>query len=444
MASIVVVGAGIAGLSCAWRLQHAGHDVEVLEAEDVPGGRLRTDEVDGYRLERGARFLGAFDSNGRVMVRALGLGGALVPLEPAAEGVLRRGRVELLDTSSLREFARSPLLSARAKLRAARLGLELVRQHSAFDLHHPEFAAGLEHTDAATDLAQVAGVELRDFALRPLLEAWTGAPLAATSDAFARLLLSSLLGAQAPQGLTGGMGRISQALSAEVPVRCGAVVQSVETEQGGACVRYRVGSRERRAYADAAVVAVAGPRVIDLCPKLTPEERGFFETTVCLPQIVVHALLDEPPRHVGCQRLHLPEPLGFTIASIGLEHARRDAVPPGAGLLRIELASAAVAKAWSEDDDRLAKGLLEEVERTPLGAVRARRTVVQRTDHGAVQFAPGSLARLRRFVERPSRTPRLAFAGGHVVGPYTEGSLTSGLRAASEVVRGLDSPARSL
>ena len=53
MASVVVVGAGIAGLSCAWQLQQAGHDVEVLEREKTPGGRMRSERRDGFILEKG-------------------------------------------------------------------------------------------------------------------------------------------------------------------------------------------------------------------------------------------------------------------------------------------------------------------------------------------------------------------------------------------------------
>ena len=44
MASIVVVGGGVAGLTCAWRLVRAGHDVEVLESETTVGGRMRSEQ----------------------------------------------------------------------------------------------------------------------------------------------------------------------------------------------------------------------------------------------------------------------------------------------------------------------------------------------------------------------------------------------------------------
>lgn len=53
----VVVGAGLAGLAAARVLHEAGHDVHVVEASDAVGGRVRTDEVDGFRLDRGFQVI---------------------------------------------------------------------------------------------------------------------------------------------------------------------------------------------------------------------------------------------------------------------------------------------------------------------------------------------------------------------------------------------------
>jgi phytoene dehydrogenase-like protein len=54
---VIIVGAGLAGLSCARELQ--AHDIsfQIMEASDGVGGRVRTDEVDGFLLDRGFQVL---------------------------------------------------------------------------------------------------------------------------------------------------------------------------------------------------------------------------------------------------------------------------------------------------------------------------------------------------------------------------------------------------
>jgi phytoene dehydrogenase-like protein len=54
---VIIVGAGMAGLTCARALQRAGVQTTVLEASDGIGGRVRTDIVAGYRLDRGFQVL---------------------------------------------------------------------------------------------------------------------------------------------------------------------------------------------------------------------------------------------------------------------------------------------------------------------------------------------------------------------------------------------------
>jgi len=54
---VVIVGAGLAGLACARELQRAGIYYLLLDASDRPGGRLKTDIVEGFRLDRGFQVL---------------------------------------------------------------------------------------------------------------------------------------------------------------------------------------------------------------------------------------------------------------------------------------------------------------------------------------------------------------------------------------------------
>jgi phytoene dehydrogenase-like protein len=54
---VVIIGAGLAGLATARELVAAGRTVTILEASDGVGGRVRTDVVDGFRLDRGFQVL---------------------------------------------------------------------------------------------------------------------------------------------------------------------------------------------------------------------------------------------------------------------------------------------------------------------------------------------------------------------------------------------------
>jgi phytoene dehydrogenase-like protein len=57
MTEVAIIGAGLAGLSCALSLEGAGMQVTLLEASDGAGGRVRTDVVEGFRLDRGFQVM---------------------------------------------------------------------------------------------------------------------------------------------------------------------------------------------------------------------------------------------------------------------------------------------------------------------------------------------------------------------------------------------------
>lgn len=55
--NIIVVGAGLSGLACARAIQRAGHYAHIYEAADEVGGRVRTDNKEGFLLDRGFQVL---------------------------------------------------------------------------------------------------------------------------------------------------------------------------------------------------------------------------------------------------------------------------------------------------------------------------------------------------------------------------------------------------
>ncbi len=125
-ADVVIVGAGLAGLAAALRLAEAGVGVEIHEAAEAPGGRVRTDLRDGLRLDRGFQLLNpAYPEVRRVVdVDALDL----QAFDPGV--TVHRGGHRFVVSDPRRQPAqvvntlRAPLPDVRAKAAAVRWALE--------------------------------------------------------------------------------------------------------------------------------------------------------------------------------------------------------------------------------------------------------------------------------------------------------------------------------
>ncbi|WNQ10018.1 phytoene desaturase family protein [Paenibacillus aurantius] len=101
MKKVIVIGAGLGGLSCAIRLAHAGYRVTVVEAQETAGGKLQRVRMGEYSFDRGPStitmphlFERVFTSVGRRMEDYL----TLRRLEPAARNIFPDGsRVDLTE-----------------------------------------------------------------------------------------------------------------------------------------------------------------------------------------------------------------------------------------------------------------------------------------------------------------------------------------------------------
>ena len=127
-ADVAIVGGGLAGLSCALTLRQQGIEAQIIEASDEVGGRVRTDHVDGFQLDRGFLvLLTAYPAAQRLLdYEALGL-------KPFTPGALVRygGRFETVTDPRRRPWQVLRTLGAdvgslRDKVQTASMGVPLL------------------------------------------------------------------------------------------------------------------------------------------------------------------------------------------------------------------------------------------------------------------------------------------------------------------------------
>jgi len=116
---VTVIGAGISGLTCAYRLKESGLDVALLESSDHVGGVIRSEAIDGYLIERGPN-----STQGIVellmLVDELGIGGELLEGDSKAPAFIYYNKQLHAVPNGPLALIKSGLLSARAKLRLLR------------------------------------------------------------------------------------------------------------------------------------------------------------------------------------------------------------------------------------------------------------------------------------------------------------------------------------
>jgi protoporphyrinogen/coproporphyrinogen III oxidase len=115
---VVVVGGGISGLACAYRLQNLGRSVALLESSPEPGGLLGTKSQSGFLFETGPQSFQGTETM-LALARELGIENELCRADPKAPRyILRRGKLIEVPTTP-QALLSSSLLGVKSRLQVA-------------------------------------------------------------------------------------------------------------------------------------------------------------------------------------------------------------------------------------------------------------------------------------------------------------------------------------
>lgn len=409
-ADVTIIGAGLAGLCCARRLHQCGIPFRVLETSDGVGGRVRTDRVDGFQLDRGFQvYLPAYPEGQRVLdLPAL-------DLRPFTKGALVRFRGRFHRVSDPSEglvraalSLLNPIGTARDKLRVGRLASRYL------SLSQDKLAGGSNGL-TLDELRWAGGFSpaIIERFFRPWLGGVTLDPSLKTSARFLRFVFRMFAegGAALPAA---GMEAIPRQIAAGLPADAIVLNEAVESLAAGEAVTNDGSAHRTRAT----VVATDGRQAARLLGGELPEPA--FHGTAALYYAADTSPVGEPTLVLNGEGQGVVNHLAV-ISDVAPSYA-----PAGKSLI---CANTVGVPAMADDElERAVRGQLagwygSAVQGWQL--LRVQRVPLALPDQGPEALDPW---------ERPVRIrPGLYVCGDHRDQASINGAMASGFRAAQAV-----------
>ncbi|MBJ7312903.1 protoporphyrinogen/coproporphyrinogen oxidase [Rugamonas sp. CCM 8940] len=431
--SVIVIGAGIAGLSAAHHLTRHGCQVTVLEAAGRVGGRMSTDLRDGYRIDRGAQFL----STGYVEIQALiARMGMAAQLSTCAQwgGTARAGKVRRVSPKKPWSVASSGLLGWAALLRLGLAGALDARRSRHLPLN--DYAAWQQWDDqgTATWASERFGADALEHIFEPMLQGCYFQSPEASSRALALLTWSYGMRRFRTAALDGGMGGLTEALAAQLDVRLATPALHLAHDAAGV----RVETPQGELRADHVILATTASAAAALYHTDCALTKALLATRysatinigIALPGGIRGGSVPD-----DIYGLLIPRRARKVIAAVGIESRKSSSLVPQGELLNVTLDGQAGARLVDQGEAAVLNEVFPELELYFPG-VRKNTAFAHlcRWREAGPCSAVGRARAIGAYRAALKPDQRVLLAGDYMSAPTIEGAAFSGKWAASTLL----------
>lgn len=432
---VVIVGAGISGLTAAYHLKQAGHRVRILEANKSPGGRMITIHWQGFQIDPGASFLTSRDEFVFKLLNALGIQDQVVSYRKENVGfrvdIMRNNRQHTVNFMSLASYLTWSGVSLGARLSMVRLLPHLWRYHKA-DPYRPELAPGDDTADMEQFFKKRVSQEMFDYWVQPTMDVMCSYLPGDFSEKMLLLTYVNYLSTRTVS-FKQGIGFLPQSLANQLGVEYEATVTRIEhaPDRQGVKVHYRTPVGDQRLDVDAVVVSVPGDNVLGLFENPQPAWRAFFPNVHYTKSAKLFMRLEGEDPALDGGGCFFPRKEPWKVAALGWQR-QPDGRIRGMGALKADYYRPELSD--GEFTDMILK---DAIRFEPAIEGHVRDTMIFRWDHKVPTFRPGYVNALKVFKESPQEHP-VYFCGDYLIMGSAGSAMASGMQCAQRIIQGID------
>lgn len=429
---VVVIGAGMAGLSAALRLRQAGAEVTVFESSDRVGGRTSSERQDGYLYERGTQFYVSTYRNALGLIKEMGL---LADLRPTSDWI------SVFKDAQPRRMAAGMTFA----VHALRSGLLRVRDLAKYTWHTTslrwppidDYSAWARYDDE--DAARWSAPRLgrgAEYLLEPLLAGGMMQRIEETSRAFAMAVLATTgNGTSKDMTLARGNDSLPRAMATRFEVKLEAPVHAIETAPNGVTVRLSA----ETVQADAVVLATtasAAARIYGRQDRLERELTAATYGSVIKVGLATRRNWSDNPGLSHVWAMMIPRSERKDIVGVTIESAKdRERVPEGCEMLNLFVTPDNAERMMEWPDEKIVDTIAPDIERLFPGALAARQFArVVRWPEAMPKRPVGCARTLAEYLRTRPPGCRVWLAGDYMGMGTLESAIQTGTWAADRIL----------
>ena len=434
MTRIAVIGAGMAGLSAAYRLEQAGISTTVFEAEDHVGGRVTTIRKGEFLMDLGAAvYLGTY-RDAIALIKEVGLSDELQE-RPAIGAMPRDGKVHHFEYGKpVRAALMTKALSWNAKLRAIKVARLLLKHRNNLGYYDYSGINVLDTESTKSFAERELGRELTDYLAEPLVRGTWAADDGESSNA---LMLWTVRNMLVPTvfNLDSGCDTLARVLAKSSEVRLSTPVSAVRDRGTHVEVTAGLGEAETTERFDGAVIATTAKRALAIQPDMPAYQREYYESTRYRGLITVCVGLSvrpsDPATYILIPRKEDPD--AIAVIADHLKAAGR--APEGKSCYTVLFSHEYLWRNVDKSDDDVIAEAVATISRYH-GDVKPfiEETAIKRWEEVVPVVHTGDFTKMNAYKQQIDPTARVQYAGDFDRIPGLNGASVSGSEAAARIV----------
>ena len=425
---IAVVGAGISGLTCAYRLQQQGHSVKVFESESEVGGRMGTTHVGGFPVDTGVNLLLANYERMHALCDELGIAEQLFDFQSGAGGILRDHELNSFTPSNVFEILRYRGVSLVSRMRLIRYFVRAYRFTSSLDFFDLSVGEDLDaDRDAFSATSEQLDEEIATYIVDPFVRTFHFHGARQMSMKYFDALVALFVGKGnfKPQGFRDFMQTLPRTLAERLDVETGAAVSLIRPSTGNDDAPVEV---DGEAF-DVAVLAIPAPLALGVLAPPSPDQREVLSRTTYAPTLSV-AFRCPVGVAEDFEGIWIPYHESSLISECSNETCKGSSTPTEC-VINFGLHTEAAAAWLGRPDEEIFETLSREWARLfPRYEGALEGLHVQRWPLAMPIYGPGHVERVRQFWKRGQGDGRVYLCGDYLNHPWVEGSIRCGEKIA--------------